>query len=208
MAESKNVYQRLVEAQARIVAPRQASRFKSGSRSAEQILEAAKPACRETGLLLVADEMVEFIGGRNRIHVTVSVINIDKPSEQLSASSSAWEGEVSAGLDASQVSGKTGSYAKKYALQNLFAIDDTKDADFEHEDAKPAKKPQSDAKKVMDTMTAPDPLEPRKDELADLMKQLGFTSDKVRAAIGKLVTEEEFKDAIEKTKQKLFEREG
>lgn len=204
MAEATpNVYQRLFEAQRHIVAPRQSSRFRGGSRSAEQILEAAKPACRGAGLLLVVTEEVEFIGERNRIRVTATVHNVDNPEESISAASSAWEGEVSAGLDTSQVSGKTGSYAKKYALQNLFAIDDTKDADFEHDDTEQVKQVMGGGDEVQPApKPAPvsaDPLDALRDELADLMRPK-FTSKQIHAAMGKLETEADFKDAIAKMK--------
>lgn len=140
-ADRRNIYQRLLNAQGEIVAPRQTSRFKSGSRSAEQILEAVKPVCRKHGLFVHTTEEVEVVGPRIRIKATATVVNVDNPEEQLSASASAWEGDVSAGLDTSQVSGKTGSYSKKYALQHLFAIDDTKDADFEHHEPSVSKEP-------------------------------------------------------------------
>lgn len=197
MSETKqlNVYQRLSEAQAHIVAPRQESRFKGGSRSAEQILEAAKPACRQFGLLLVTNEEIEFVGERNRIKATATVINVDKPDERISSSASAWEGELTTGLDASQVSGKTGSYAKKYALQDLFAIDDTKDADFD--DTKPTKaaatKPvakasqRSDADQVLEVMTGNDaPTEAQLDRIRDLRKQLGYSESETNAKIASI----------------------
>lgn len=199
---SKNVYQRLLEAQGHIVVPRQESRFKGGSRSAEAILEKAKPACRNAGLFLYTTEMVEFIGNRTRIKATAFAVNVDNHQECVEASASAWEGEISSGLDASQVSGKTGSYAKKYALQNLFAIDETKDADFEHEDAPapnrqpaaPVEPPVKDEEVVYD-----DPLDHYRDELADLMRPK-FTSPQIRAAMAKLTTEEAFITAIAKMK--------
>lgn len=143
-ATSDNVYQRLLAVQGETIVPRQESRFKGGSRSAERILEALKPVCRKYGLLVFTTEVVELIGDRNRIKATATAINVDKPEETVSSSASAWEGEISSGLDASQVSGKTGSYAKKYALQHLFAIDDTKDADFEHEVTAPTEPVKTD----------------------------------------------------------------
>jgi len=129
-----NIYQKLLEVQKELKAPREVKGRFGNARSAEQILESAKPVCNKYGLYLMTSDTVSEVGGRNYITTTASVINVDKPEEIVEATACAWENEVSAGLDTSQVSGKTSSYGKKYALQNLLAIDDTKDADQEHTD--------------------------------------------------------------------------
>ena len=139
-----NIYKKLIEVQKHAVAPREISGKFGKGRSAEQILEAYKPVCNKHGLFLKTSDVVKQVGERNYITATATVVLADDPTQTESASAEAWEGNIplsnSGGeiLDSSQVSGKTSSYAKKYALQNLFAIDDTKDADQEHEDA-PAK---------------------------------------------------------------------
>lgn len=205
MAETKNVYQRLLEAQGHIIAQRQESRFRSGSRSAEQIQEAAKPHLRAAGLLLHCDEEVEYIGDRHRIKVTATVFNVDKPEEYISSSASAWEGEVTAGLDTSQVSGKTGSYAKKYALQDLLAIDDTKDADFDSdEDVKARTEAEEHRKRVMDVMSLKDKpnaeLENIKTEIDHMLEDAGHNAVKRKAALSKLTTVEEAQRALDAMK--------
>nr|DAX03740.1 MAG TPA: ERF superfamily protein [Caudoviricetes sp.] len=95
-------------------------------RSAESILAATKPFLREMGLTLVTESKIsEHL---NRIYVECTVtISDGKTSE--SASGMAREEETKKGMDDSQITGAAMSYAKKYALGNLFAIDDTKDAD-------------------------------------------------------------------------------
>lgn len=95
-------------------------------RSAESILAATKPFLREMGLTLVTESKIsEHL---NRIYVECTVtISDGKTSE--SASGMAREEETKKGLDGSQITGAAMSYAKKYALGNLFAIDDTKDVD-------------------------------------------------------------------------------
>lgn len=137
MAELKNVYQKLLDAQKEIVAPRDVDGRFGKARSAEKILEAVKPICQKHGLLLYTSDVMYSHNGRNYITASAYIVNVDKPEEVVSADAYAWENEASSGLDTSQVSGKTSSYAKKYALQNLFAIDDTKDADVEHTDPEP-----------------------------------------------------------------------
>lgn len=134
----KNVYQRLLEVQKEARAPREISGKFGKGRSAEQILEAYKPICISNGLYLQTSDTIHNIGNRNYIKSMAMVVSVDDPTQFVSACAEAWEGEVPLSnggnpiLDTSQVSGKTSSYAKKYALQNLFAIDDSKDADFEH----------------------------------------------------------------------------
>lgn len=134
-----NVFQRLLNVQKTAKAPREISGKFGKGRSAEQILEAYKPVCNDNGLFLYTSDIIVHVGDRNYVTTTATVVNVDKPEEAHSASASAWEGNIplsnsgSEILDTSQVSGKTSSYAKKYALQNLFAIDDTKDADRDDE---------------------------------------------------------------------------
>ncbi len=203
MSESQlpNVYKRLLEAQGHIVAPRQESRFRGGSRSAEQILEAAKPACREFGLVLVTNERCELVGERYRIRATAKVYNVDDPTEFISASASTWEGEISAGLDASQVSGKAGSYAKKYALQDLFAIDDTKDADFEE----PAKKasPATPAKPASVEAPARAPSDEQQERIIELGEALKYTPKVLEARMALNKTSKQADEFIFKLEAQL-----
>ncbi len=146
--KEKNVYQRLLDAQKEIIAPRDVDGRFGKARSAEKILEAVKPICQKHGLLLYTSDVMYSHNGRNYITASAHVVNVDKPEEVVSADAYAWENEASSGLDTSQVSGKTSSYAKKYALQNLFAIDDTKDADVEHIDPEPKKTFKATVKQV------------------------------------------------------------
>ena len=133
--DSKNIYQRLLEVQKEAKAPRSIKGQFGNARSAEQILEAYKPVCNKHGLYLKTSDTMKEIGGRNYVVATATIINVDMPEQHMSASASACEGELPKNkyggdiIDSSQLTGKTSSYAKKYALQNLFAIDDTKDSD-------------------------------------------------------------------------------
>lgn len=130
-----NIFEKLLEVQKEAKAPREISGKFGKGRSAEQILEAYKPICNKHKLFLHTSDSVSQVGDRNYITSVATVVDVEKPEDSYSATASAWEGKVpltnsgSEILDSSQVSGKTSSYAKKYALQNLFAIDDTKDAD-------------------------------------------------------------------------------
>lgn len=122
-----SIYKRLREAQLGLHAPKNETGRFGKSRSAEAILEAAKPVLDKHGLTLVVSDEIVVIGERPYVKATASVY--DEAGASISASAHAWEGEVDRGLDTSQVTGKTSSYARKYALGGLLAIDDTKDAD-------------------------------------------------------------------------------
>ena len=97
-------------------------------RNAESILEAFKPYGDKYKLVLtVGDEIVE-IGGR--VYVKATATLMDCESEQtISNSAFARESEDKKGMDDSQITGTASSYARKYALNGLFLLDDTKDAD-------------------------------------------------------------------------------
>lgn len=95
-------------------------------RSCEDILEAVKPILAEVGAqLTLSDEMIA-VGDRVYVKATATFA-----SEDGSEVVTAWarEAETKKGMDDSQVTGATSSYARKYALNGLFLIDDTKDAD-------------------------------------------------------------------------------
>ena len=95
-------------------------------RSCEDILEAVKPLLAQfTYHLIVSDEMVE-VGGRVYVKATATLIAEDGKWE---ATGWAREAETKKGMDVSQITGAASSYARKYALNGLFAIDDAKDAD-------------------------------------------------------------------------------
>lgn len=116
--------------QARLKAPKsQFNRFGGYRyRSCEDILEAVKPLlaeCRCT--LTISDDVVE-IGGR--IYVKATATLTDELGVMWQTSAYAREPEQHKGSDAAQITGASSSYARKYALNGLFCIDDTKDADY------------------------------------------------------------------------------
>ena len=103
-------------------------------RSAENIIEAVKPIINPKGYhLILSDEMV-IIGERYYIKATATISNGEK---SYSATSYAREPEEKKGMDSAQISGTTGSYSRKYALNGLFALDDNKDSDATSTETKP-----------------------------------------------------------------------
>ena len=97
-------------------------------RSCEDILEAVKPLLHKNGLVLTVGEEVECINNRYYIRATAIVYDIES-GKCTKCAAYARESEVKKGMDDSQVTGTASSYARKYALNGLFNIDDTKDAD-------------------------------------------------------------------------------
>lgn len=97
-------------------------------RSAEDIIEKAKPLCIENGLLLTTTDDLQELGGRIYLTVTATVTDIVS-GESFSTKAMAREPQAQKGMTESQLTGTAESYAKKRALGNLFAIDDTKDPD-------------------------------------------------------------------------------
>lgn len=102
-------------------------------RSAESILEAVKPLLVENGLVLTVSDCIESVG--SRIYVR-AVATITDGINTINVSAFAREAESRKGMDDSQVTGSTSSYARKYALNGLFLIDDTKDADATNDHGK------------------------------------------------------------------------
>ena len=128
--KDKYIRQKLQGIQSSLKAPKgQTNKFGGYRyRSAEDNLEALKPLLGEWGCsLVIQDEMVE-VGGRVYVKASANIIDNDSESV-LSTTAFAREAEVKKGMDDAQITGSASSYARKYALNGLFAIDDTKDPD-------------------------------------------------------------------------------
>lgn len=133
-------------------------------RSAEDILEAVKPLLLKYGAeLTICDEICE-IGGR--IYVK-AVCKYREGSDGVTVNAYAREPENKKGMDDSQITGTASSYARKYALNGLFLIDDTKDADTNEYSKQSSSQPPA-PKAVGDKIT-PEQIE----EINSLCKQLG-----------------------------------
>lgn len=97
-------------------------------RSLENILESVKPLLAEAGLsIIIGDDMVE-VGGKVYVKATATISN---GKESISNTAYAREDESKKGMSDPQITGACSSYARKYAAQGLFAIDDSKDPDSE-----------------------------------------------------------------------------
>ena len=127
---SNNVYQKLMLVQSKLKAPKnQFNKFGNYSyRSCEDILEGLKPLLKEVGAVLIINDEVVNMANRFYIKATASFISIDD-GEKITSTALAREEEERVKFDPAQLTGSVSSYARKYALNGLFAIDDTKDSD-------------------------------------------------------------------------------
>ena len=124
------IYKKLSGIQCELVATKgQYNNFgKYSYRSCEDILEAVKPLLDKYKVAIVIKDDIVLVGDRFYVKATATLID-SETGESVEASAFARESADKKGMDSSQVTGATSSYARKYALNGLFAIDDNKDAD-------------------------------------------------------------------------------
>lgn len=96
-------------------------------RSCEDILEAVKPILKKNNCTLLLSDSLIYVGDRYYIKATATLVNAEGKS--VSTEAYAREEETKKGMDASQITGASSSYARKYALNGLLCIDDNKDSD-------------------------------------------------------------------------------
>ena len=169
-----NIYEKLLKAQVELKAPKgQYNSFgKYKYRSCEDILEALKPVLDKLKLaLFISDEIVEVGGsykvskkdetkdeiveskGRKYVKATITLVNIEKTDEIIKTSALAREEETKKGMDGSQITGASSSYARKYALNGMFMIDDTKDSDSTNTHGKEEETEAERKKKAIEEIT-------------------------------------------------------
>lgn len=128
MEEKESIFKKLLTIQSKLKAPKgQYNEYgKYYYRSCEDIFEAVKPLLAETGTALVMKDEIVEVNGRFYVKATAVLMTED---EEITNSAYAREEETKKGMDASQITGSCSTYARKYALNGLFLIDDTRDAD-------------------------------------------------------------------------------
>lgn len=155
-------------------------------RNAEDILEAVKPLLEEKGTLILSDELV-MVGDRYYVKATARLQ--DKALAAWEATAYAREELAKAGMDAAKITGAASSYARKYALNALFCIDDTKDADDdEPTPAKPAAVAKPAAKPIV--KTAPPKSVVQQQQKAEIFQLCNDTAE------APLVTKEEYQTYV------------
>lgn len=122
-------------------------------RSLEDIFEGLKPLLKKHKCSVTVEDEIQMVGDRIYIKATARLFDKD---DKLVASGQGWAREslTKKGMDDSQVTGATSSYARKYALNGLFAIDDVKDADSMDNSSKSTNKAQGTTRKYKTTQTS------------------------------------------------------
>lgn len=197
------IYKKLFEIQQNLKAPKgQYNSFGNYKyRSAEDILEAVKPHLAETKTVLVMNDEIRREGCYRKtedydtiedymfIRATATLYDTET-GEHVEASAWAKHPKQKKGMDDSQVTGTASSYARKYALNGLFAIDDTKDADaLEPDRAEPKRKTPTSKAKATETPIQPSTSQkqrsPKLQELFDAMTALSERTGKTVAELAK-----------------------
>ena len=160
-----NVYEKLQRVQSGLKAPKsQYNKFGNYYyRNCEDIQEAVKPLLEEVKAVLVVGDELFMTGDRYYIKATAKFVDCES-AETVDNTAYAREEQDKKGMDVSQVTGSASSYARKYALNGLFCIDDTKDADTLQEPEKQSSNPrttkgekqkgQSEPKKLTDAQVS------------------------------------------------------
>lgn len=130
-AKIMSVYEKLMIVQQKLKAPKgQFNKFGNYSyRSCEDILEAVKPLLAEVRAFITISDEITIVGDRFYVMATVHFVDAEGTHEEITNTAYAREALTRKGSDESQITGATSSYARKYALNGLLVIDDTKDPD-------------------------------------------------------------------------------
>ena len=174
-----NIYEKLTEVQNELKAPK--SKYNSfgkyNYRSCEDILEAVKPILKAKRLAMTVKDDVFNIGDRFYIMATVTVFDCES-EEKVTTTAYAREDADKKGMDGSQITGSSSSYARKYALNGMFAIDDTKDADSWNTHDKDRTVEKKEAERATEEQIAKlrALYKGKEDKLTELIDKYGITS--------------------------------
>ena len=188
-----NIYEKLLKAQVELKAPKgQYNSFgKYKYRSCEDILEALKPVLDKFKLtLFIKDDVIE-VNTRNYVKATIVLVNIEKPDEIIETSALAREEETKKGMDGSQITGASSSYARKYALNGMFMIDDTKDSDSTNTHGKEEKTEAERKKEAIEAINKLADTEEKTEKVFDMIAKFNKNSllDCTPEELKKLYTE-------------------
>lgn len=126
-----NIYEKLAAVQQELKAPKDKKNTFGGYmyRSAEGILEAVKPVLKKYKAAVLLSDEITATGGRIYVKATAEFLDNESINDSVHVTAYAREPEEKKGMDVSQITGTASSYARKYALNGLLLIDDTKDPD-------------------------------------------------------------------------------
>lgn len=185
-----SIFEKLIKVQTELKAPKnQRNSFGNYNyRSCEDILEAVKPLLAENKLSLMLSDKVMQIGERYYIKAVAILIDVED-GRTIENVAYAREEETKKGADGSQITGASSSYARKYALNGLFLIDDTKDSDSTNDHGKneeQQKAPEKNgSKKLSDAQVK---------RLCAIAYSKGYKTDEVKALAIKKFNKTDLKD--------------
>lgn len=183
-----NKFEKLKEIQQKLKAPK--SQYNSfgeyNYRNCEDILESLKPLLSEQNCTVYITDGIILIGERYYLKATVHFVD-NESADEITTTAYAREENEKRGMDLAQLTGSTSSYARKYALDGMFAIDDTKDYDYlnDGKDTAAKKDPKKETEKPVDW----------RHEYMQICAEKGIDSVKYATEhkISKATTQEEFK---------------
>lgn len=178
MADKLNVWQKLNRVQVELKAPKSQWNIfgKYYYRSCEDILEGLKTLLEKYNVAILLSDSVEQVGERYYLVAEAEFVDCET-GDSIKKYGRAREEETKKGMDSSQITGSASSYARKYALNGLFAIDDTKDSDATNNGAQPT----TQAKKSTSTGLTNQHL----NKLFELGVKKGYSQEKVRQQVVK-----------------------
>lgn len=161
-----NIYEKLLNIQRKLKAPKnQYSKFGNYYyRSLEDVVNAVKPLAEKEKAVLIITDKIELIGNRHYVAATARLYDLEGEHDFIETVAYAREEESRPKFDAAQITGSASSYARKYACNGLFAIDDNKDPDTDLGKEPPPKE---------------DLLKKARDEMYNTAAEKGFTTDEV-----------------------------
>ncbi len=185
------IYEKLLNIQSELKAPKnQTNNFgRYNYRSCEDILEALKLILKKEKCVVIINDEIEQVDNRFYVKATVSLVDVES-GEIIASSAYAREEENKKGMDSSQVTGATSSYARKYALNGLFAIDDTKDSDVTNSGE------ENESSASQQSLI--------KQQIGEILKVKGIGFDKLTEVIKTKFKKQKFDDLTAREQQRLL----
>jgi hypothetical protein len=194
-----SIYKKLAAIQSELKAPK--NQFNDFGdfyyRNCEDILEAVKPLCRKHETVLILKDEIRNIGDRYYVTAIAELIDIEKPDDRIIVQAHAREEESKKGMDGSQITGASSSYARKYALNGLFNIDDNKDSDTTN---KGEDKPQKKSVQPKMTQTQLNAFKALQIDINNVAKYYGVKPEEITAEQAQMAIEQKQKWLEEKQK--------
>lgn len=185
------IYEKLLNIQSELKAPKnQTNNFgRYNYRSCEDILEAVKPILKKEKCVVIVNDEIEHVDNRFYVKATVSLVDVES-GEIIASSAYAREEENKKGMDSSQVTGASSSYARKCALNGLFAIDDTKDSDVTNS------REENESSASQQSLI--------KQQIGEILKVKGIGFDKLTEVIKTKFKKQKFDDLTAREQQRLL----